>query len=372
MMSRNVIDINRSAKGRDCGSNSSASLDCEPNTDRHTSPKTDGIGMLSVAADPGGTFGSATTATVDGQDNLAGAGDTGRQKRAIDTSASTTSVDAIACAQENPAPKRGKTSRGFTAINSNESDPAKPCQDSTKALMPLRSSASPQVCFLVDNPLYGTRPTRIRQYQLDNGETSENRAEHEAGATIAAQARDRAAKAASNSSNRVPTVWGVGDDAEALTCPAAAAKWHSQDCGNKAATKRISDDRLAGTEATQARTDCHATTREQAAAAAASATDAAYASAIAAAAAKSSPAPPGKDRELNHTKGVKHHRISLERCDATHVQAAAEDVRFYDGVKYQRKTEGALSGKLVSSGRFIIVNGEEFVEYRVLARLSFA
>ncbi|GJN86999.1 hypothetical protein PLIIFM63780_010581 [Purpureocillium lilacinum] len=444
------------------------------------SPKIDGIGVLTGAADPGGTFGSATTATVDGQDNLAGAGDTGRQKRAIDTSASTTSVDAITRTQEDLGPKRRKIRGEFTAINSNVRDLAEPCQNSAEALIPPRSLASHQNRFLV-GPLPGTRPTcvlvgywrgsnepeprdrhavygvlqnndvlrmkvtnetrdgrfvggnfpvgngaiwmlpkdvemenhlrghgrpvikeycRVRQYQLDNGETNENRKEHEAQAIIAAQARCRAAKAANNSPNRAPTARGAGADAGAPTRPAAAAErrvhfakpmlqpdevglqhslnengsqptqWHPTASGNRVDNKRINDDRLAVAGAAQTRADYCATTRERAAAAAAAETAAYYDYVLAATAAGLSPAFPSKGGVLNPTHALNCQRNPSGCQDLLRGQADAE-AKVYNGVKYQHKPTGPFAGKLISAGNIITIDGEDYVQYCVLMKPSF-
>ncbi|OAA36125.1 hypothetical protein BBO_08297 [Beauveria brongniartii RCEF 3172] len=51
--------------------------------------------------------------------------------------------------------------------------------------------------------------------------------------------------------------------------------------------------------------------------------------------------------------------------------AGLEDAKIYDGVKYERKPTGAFMGKLVSQGTIITIDGEEYVEYRVLTKPSF-
>lgn len=53
------------------------------------------------------------------------------------------------------------------------------------------------------------------------------------------------------------------------------------------------------------------------------------------------------------------------------LKGGAEDTKIYDGIKYERKTTGAFTGKLVSQGTIINIDGEDYVEYRVLTRPSF-
>jgi hypothetical protein len=50
---------------------------------------------------------------------------------------------------------------------------------------------------------------------------------------------------------------------------------------------------------------------------------------------------------------------------------AGEDAKIYMGVKYQRKQNGPFQGKLVSQGMIITIDGEDYVEYRVLTKPTF-
>ncbi|KHE80724.1 hypothetical protein GE21DRAFT_3521, partial [Neurospora crassa] len=58
-------------------------------------------------------------------------------------------------------------------------------------------------------------------------------------------------------------------------------------------------------------------------------------------------------------------------------QAAGEtvpginDAKMYAGIKYERKSSGPFEGKLVSQGTIINIDGEDYVEYRVLTKPSF-
>ncbi|ERS99473.1 hypothetical protein HMPREF1624_04673 [Sporothrix schenckii ATCC 58251] len=48
-----------------------------------------------------------------------------------------------------------------------------------------------------------------------------------------------------------------------------------------------------------------------------------------------------------------------------------EDTKIYMGVKYERKPTGPFKGKLVSPGTILSIDGEDYVEYRVLTKPTF-
>lgn len=48
-----------------------------------------------------------------------------------------------------------------------------------------------------------------------------------------------------------------------------------------------------------------------------------------------------------------------------------DNAKLYMGVKYERKQGGPFKGKLVSQGQIISIDGEDYVEYRVLTKPSF-
>ncbi|OAA63229.1 hypothetical protein LEL_10694 [Akanthomyces lecanii RCEF 1005] len=50
---------------------------------------------------------------------------------------------------------------------------------------------------------------------------------------------------------------------------------------------------------------------------------------------------------------------------------SSDDAKIYDGFKYERKTTGLFPGSLVSQGTIIAIDSEDFVEYRVLTKPSF-
>jgi len=51
--------------------------------------------------------------------------------------------------------------------------------------------------------------------------------------------------------------------------------------------------------------------------------------------------------------------------------APNEEVKFHNGIKYERKQNGPFQGKLVSSAQILSIDGEDYVEYRVLTKPSF-
>jgi hypothetical protein len=57
--------------------------------------------------------------------------------------------------------------------------------------------------------------------------------------------------------------------------------------------------------------------------------------------------------------------------EANRLKAGAEDAKIYMGIKYERKRNGPFEGKLVSQGTIISIDGEDYVEYRVLTKPSF-
>ena len=131
-------------------------------------------------------------------------------------------------------------------------------------------------------------------------------------------------------------------------------------------TSALARREIARAEAAQGRADRHAVNRERAAAAAA---DAATAAAAAAAAA---PTPTTNGRRMFHeTDDMQRLNKVWARQESLRMKAASEDAKIYDGVKYERKPTGPFMGKLVSQGTIINIDGEDYVEYRVLTKPSF-
>jgi len=53
------------------------------------------------------------------------------------------------------------------------------------------------------------------------------------------------------------------------------------------------------------------------------------------------------------------------------LRLGAEDALIAGGTKYERKRNGPFQGKLVSQGKLITIEGEDYVEYRVLTKPIF-
>ncbi|RCI11292.1 hypothetical protein L249_7124 [Ophiocordyceps polyrhachis-furcata BCC 54312] len=257
---------------------------------------------------------------------------------------------------------------------------------------------------------------RIRQFQIDHGETEADRADNETKAVQEAQTRaavllkqPSASAAAAAAAAAVATAAAA---AAALTATASNPAASSDDMPDRPSVKpahelrqsrRIeprpdsgrnlrqtpneggtrSTQRLQGSdavertsalarreisrvEAIQGRVDRLALSRERAVAAA---TDAA--SAAAAAAAAESPAANGRTTLFHESEDMQRLNKVWARQESLRMKAGAEDVKIYDGVKYERKSTGPFMGKLVSQGAIINIEGEDYVEYRVLTKPSF-
>ena len=57
--------------------------------------------------------------------------------------------------------------------------------------------------------------------------------------------------------------------------------------------------------------------------------------------------------------------------EASRLRADGEDAKIFRGVKYERKQTGPFQGKLVSPGTILSIDGEDYVEYRVLTKPTF-
>ncbi|KAF5004094.1 hypothetical protein FDECE_9393 [Fusarium decemcellulare] len=128
-------------------------------------------------------------------------------------------------------------------------------------------------------------------------------------------------------------------------------------------TSSLARREIARAEAAQGRADRHAANRERAAAAAADAANAA-AAAIPAAAVNGRP-------RFHETEEMQRLNKVWARQETLRMKAGSEDAKIYGGVKYERKSNGPFVGKLVSQGTIISIDGEDYVEYRVLTKPSF-
>jgi hypothetical protein len=249
---------------------------------------------------------------------------------------------------------------------------------------------------------------RVRQWQIDHGETMEQRAANEKQAVIEAQARAGAGFKHVNQpiapapppqppamedydiqreeTNGIRPVPGAGGhelrqsrrvDARSenrpirQAIPDDEARPGSRPLNPEALERAstLARREIARVEAAQGRADRHAIHRERAAAAAADAANAA----AAAAAAASTPTPPHMNGRMRFHESDDMQRLNKvwARQETMRMKAGAEDAKMYDGIKYERKATGPFMGKLVSQGTIINIDGEDYVEYRVLTKPSF-
>ncbi|KAH7110477.1 hypothetical protein EDB81DRAFT_849184 [Dactylonectria macrodidyma] len=203
---------------------------------------------------------------------------------------------------------------------------------------------------------------RVRQWQLDHGETPDERAANEVKAVQEAQAgfgghelRQSRRVEAKTDGHPARQPLPNGEIRQAVN------RAQSGDALER--TNTLARREIARAEAAQGRADRHAANRERAAAAAADAT---------AAAAAAIPAVTANSRMRFHeSEEMKRLNKAWARQESLRVKAGAEDAKIYGGIKHERKATGPFMGKLVSQGTIINIDGEDYVEYRVLTKPSF-
>ncbi|KAM4060106.1 tRNA splicing endonuclease subunit [Hirsutella rhossiliensis] len=241
---------------------------------------------------------------------------------------------------------------------------------------------------------------RIRQYQLDHGETDADRIDNETKAVYEAQTRagslfkqpnnvtvptfsaaptpdagvDRPASRLGHGGHELRQSRRIEPRPDGRTLRQALTESELRSAqrmqGVEAAerTSALARREIARAEAAQGRADRKALTRERAVAAATDAVTAAAAAAAAAAA----PVPSTNGRALFHeSEEMQRLNKVWARQESLRLKGGAEDAKMYDGVKYERKPTGPFMGKLVSQGTIINIDGEDYVEYRVLTKPSF-
>lgn len=249
---------------------------------------------------------------------------------------------------------------------------------------------------------------RVRQWQLDNGETPDERIANETTAVYDAQERlvaingykPPATPIAPAAATAAPGTW---DDASTpeLTNGRGTSGGHDlrQSRRNEAKvdgrssrhslpdtasesrastratavdaqqrTDALARREIARVEAAQTRADRLASSRERAIQAAA---DESTRAAAAAAEAAASPALTNGRSRLHQTDDMQRLNRVWAAQESLRVKNGVEDAKVYDGVKYERKSNGPFMGKLVSQGSIINIDGEDYVEYRVLTKPSF-
>lgn len=76
---------------------------------------------------------------------------------------------------------------------------------------------------------------------------------------------------------------------------------------------------------------------------------------------------------------VHHHTLAMHTAPLPEIQAAEyvqplmgpATSKIHNGIRYERKQNGPFVGKLVSAAQILTIDGEDFVEYRVLTKPSF-
>lgn len=264
---------------------------------------------------------------------------------------------------------------------------------------------------------------RVRQYQLDQGETSDERADNEISAVSEAQTRAGAGykhipqqqqqqqqqsgpssiaglasdsvpfeqtngKTAVNGGHELRQSRRTDSRAEGRTPrqslnetdirasarvdseePRSASRLQNPEGLERA--NALARREIARVEAAQGRADRHAVNRERAAAVASDATAAAAAAAVAAATGSPGPAYTNGRSRIHESEDMQRLNRVWARQESLRMKAGSEDAKMYDGIKYERKTTGPFMGKLVSQGTIISIEGEDYVEYRVLTKPSF-
>ncbi|KAM0349747.1 hypothetical protein ACHAPU_003577 [Fusarium lateritium] len=247
---------------------------------------------------------------------------------------------------------------------------------------------------------------RVRQWQIDRGETveettaNETRAVYEAQARIAGtnqrapaplsiapalprrpdeyleeneqnrrysgghelrqSRRVEAARAEARPTRQFPVDL---DNPQPPAASRSAANKTSQNNNALERTSALAEREISRVELAQERAHLQAVNRERAAAAAAQAT--------AAAAATISGLEVNGRQQLHERDEVQRLNKVWARQESLRMRANADDAKMFGGIKYERKANGPFTGKLVSQGTIINIDGEDFVEYRVLTRPSF-
>ncbi|KAL6789996.1 hypothetical protein J3E68DRAFT_93586 [Trichoderma sp. SZMC 28012] len=256
---------------------------------------------------------------------------------------------------------------------------------------------------------------RVRQYQLDQGEVPEDRIGNEIRAVHEAQARAGSgyrhihqpiapyhpiAADDSDLANGRSDVGGAQHElrqsrrGESRAAPRqsfnendlrqsrAYAEQEPQRPDSRATNRGMNSDgmertnalarrEIARVEAAQGRADRHAMHRERAAALVADAAAAAAAAVVATVPSQAAATTNGRTPRFHESEDMQRLNKVWARQETLRLKAGAEDAKVYDGVKYERKTNGPFMGKLVSQGTIINIDGEDYVEYRVLTKPSF-
>lgn len=239
---------------------------------------------------------------------------------------------------------------------------------------------------------------RVRQYQLDRGETSAERMENETKAVFEAQIRVDTLPYEQPHNIAVPTSRPItrGEWDKRLNGQQSRGSYplrQSRRAGPLSVQVSTGDDErhsirlegvevvervkalacreTAGANAAQDWVDRHSIHREHKPAAVAAGAG------NAAGVATASNMPPERHHNVNGripfhmSEDMQRLNEIRARQEAFRTTGRSDDVKTYDGNQYRRKTTGPFMRKLVSRGAIINIDGDDYVEYRVLTKPSF-
>lgn len=231
---------------------------------------------------------------------------------------------------------------------------------------------------------------RVRQHQLDHDETSAERIGNETKAVYEAQVRAAVTLPKQPHHVKAPTLTASshGDSCARLNgrhgfsghelrhCRTEPPSTQTSQCEEPQPTRpqrleavrrpnALAHRETARAEATQGRADPISIHKERAVPAAV--VDAADTAEVAIAAA-SNMLPEHDQAPLNESEYIQRLNKARTPQETLHTTSSLDDVKMYNGDKYERKVTGPFMGKLVSQGMIINIDGEDYVEYRVLTR----
>ncbi|KAF6810583.1 hypothetical protein CSOJ01_06262 [Colletotrichum sojae] len=242
---------------------------------------------------------------------------------------------------------------------------------------------------------------RIRQYQIDHGETTETRPTNEAQAVLDARQRVQSGLKPGMHSMPPPIIPLPDDDSEVLDTKSEANQELRQSRRTEARGIRhaLPDPDLNGRsssrtpvaaqskidasarreisrmEAAQQRTERFAADREAATLAAVNQSVGIGHNGLTPQGVPKMPITNGNGQRMS---ALFHERDEMQRLNKVWAsqeehrsKAGGDESKFYGGIKYERKTNGPFVGKLVSQGTIISIDGEDYVEYRVLTKPTF-
>lgn len=68
---------------------------------------------------------------------------------------------------------------------------------------------------------------------------------------------------------------------------------------------------------------------------------------------------------------IAQQNATFPKASSSNNAVSSDEVKYYNGIKYERKQTGPFEGKLVGAAQILTIDGEDYVEYRVLTKPSF-